>query len=417
MQAFLGIFLLLGFCWIFSENKQQIRYRPVVKTLTLQLVLAILITKVPAVSDLILKMATVVDALKKSTQEGTKFVFGYLGGGDVPFSINPDSTVSTFIFAFQALPVIIVMSALSMLLFHWRILPFVVKIISLILRRLLGVGGALGTTAAAKIFLGNIESPLLVRPYLKNFNRSEIFTMMTCGMASTAMCIMPIYAEILTGVIDFPMQHLISATLLNIPAAMAISQILIPNTSTRTEAEASTPYEFNGAMDAVSRGTTDGLNIFLNIVAMLIVALAFVSLSNVLLGIISLPDGSSLSLEKIFGFILAPFAWLMGIPWAESQIAAQLLGIKTVLNEIVAFSNLKGQVSSLTPTTIHILVYALCGFANFSAVGIVLGGLGSMIPEQRKTIVSLGLKSLIAGALSSCLSGMIVGLIYQMILS
>lgn len=416
MQAFLGILLLLGFCWLISENKRQIRYVPIVKALGLQLVLAVLIFKVPAASYLILKVAGVVDALRQSTMEGTKFVFGYLGGGEVPFQINPNSTGSTFIFALQALPIIIVMSALSMLLFYWRILPFIVSVISIVLRRVLSVGGALGTTAAAKIFLGNIESPLLVRPYLRNFSRSEFFTMMTCGMASTAMCIMPIYSEILTGVIDFPMQHLICATLLNIPAAIAISQIIIPNTSPVTEAEAVTPYEFNGAMDAISRGTGDGLNIFLNVMAMLIVALAFVSLSNTLLGCIPLPYGEVLSLEKIFGFVLAPFAWLMGIPWAESQIAAQLLGIKTVLNEIVAFSDLKAKAASLSPSTIHIMIYSLCGFANFSAVGIVLGGIGAMVPEHRQTIVSLGFKSLIAGALSGCLSGMIVGLFNKLII-
>lgn len=415
MQALLGILLLLGFCWLFSENKRQIRYVPILKALGLQIILAVLIFKVPAVSYLILKIAGVIDVLKQCTMEGTKFVFGYLGGGNVPFQIAPDSGANTFIFAFQALPVIIVVSALSMLLFYWRILPLIVKVVSLVLRRVLGVGGALGTTAAAKIFLGNVETPLLVRPYLKSFSRSELFTMMVCGMATTAMCLMPLYSEILTGTIDFPMQHLIAATLLNIPAAMAISQIIIPNTSLPTEAEVSTPYEFNGAMDAISRGTADGLNIFLNVMAMLIVALAFVSLGNILLGCISLPDGSSLSLEKIFGFILAPFAWLMGVPWVESQIAAQLLGIKTVLNEIVAFSDLKAKSASLSPSTVHIMIYSLCGFANFSAIGIVLGGLGAMVPEHRQTVISLGFKSLVAGALASCLSGMIVGLLNKLI--
>ncbi|WP_032113024.1 NupC/NupG family nucleoside CNT transporter [Candidatus Paracaedibacter symbiosus] len=415
MQAFLGIFLLLGFCWFFSENKQQINYAAVFKALALQLVLAVLIFKVPAVSYLILKMASVIDILKQSTLEGTKFVFGYLGGGETPFHANPESAASPFIFALQALPVVIVVSALSMLLFHWRILPLIVKGISFVLRRVLNIGGALGTMAAAKIFLGNVETPLLVRPYLKNFSRSEIFTMMTCGMATAAMSLMPVYSDILAGVVEFPMQHLIAATLLNIPAAIALSQIIIPNTEPVTEAEVTVPYNFSGPMDAISRGTTDGLSIFLNVIAMLIVALAFVSLTNTILGYITLGEGSPLSLEKIFGFVLAPFAWLMGASWSESQIVAQLLGVKTVLNEIIAFSQLKTYAASLSPTTVLMMVYALCGFANFSAIGIVLGGLSAMVPEHRQTVISLSFKSLIVGALSSCLSAMIVGLLLKVV--
>ena len=416
MQAVLGIISLLCFCWIISENKKQIQYTPVIKALALQLILAVLIFKVPFVSYLILKMAMVIDALKHSTLEGTKFVFGYLGGGEAPFHINPDATASTFIFALQALPIVIVVSALSMLLFYWRILPFMVKIISVALRRVLNMGGALGTAAAAKVFLGNIETALLVRPYLKDFSRSEVFTLMVCGTASTAMAVMPIYGDILTGTIDFPMQHLIAATLLNIPAAIAISQIIIPNTQPATEAGITVPYQFSGPIDAISRGTSDGLSIFLNVIAMLIVALALVSLCNMILGSITLTDGSALTLEKILGFILAPLAWLMGIPWAESQTAGQLLGIKTVLNEIIAFSNLKSQASLLSSSTITIMVYALCGFANFSALGIMLGGLSTMVPEQRQTVISLSFKSLIAGGLASCLSGMIVGLLIKFLI-
>lgn len=413
MQVFLGIFLLFGFCWLISENRQQIRYPAILKALALHLFLSVLILKVPGVSYFVFKIAGVIDVLKQSTLEGTKFVFGYLGGGEVPFHENPDSVVTPFVFALQALPIVIVISALSMLLFHWRILPFVVKGISFVLRRVLNIGGALGMTAAAKIFLGNVETPLLVRPYLKNFSRSEIFTVMTCGMATTAMALMPVYSDILAGIIEFPMQHLIAATLINIPAAIALSQIVIPNTEPPAEVELEVPYNFSGSMDAISRGTADGLSIFLNVTAMLIVALAFVSLSNAILGFVTFSDGSALSLERVFGFLLAPFAWLMGISWGESQIAAQLLGIKTVLNEIVAFSHLKAQATSLSPTTIVMMVYALCGFANFSAIGIVLGGMGAMVPEHQKTIFSLGGKSLVVGALSSALSAMVVGLLLK----
>lgn len=416
MQAFLGIIVLLGFCWLLSENKKQIQYAPVLKALAVQLVLAILIFKVPAVSFVILKMAMVVTALKESTLEGTKFVFGYLGGGETPFHLNTDATVSTFIFALQALPVIIVVSALSMLLFYFGILPFFVKLISLVLRRVLNIGGALGTATAAKVFLGNIDTALVVRPYLKDFSRSEIFTLMVCGMATTAMAVMPIYGDILGGIIEFPMQHLIAATLLNIPAAVAISQIMVPNTSPVTEAGGAAPYEFSGPMDAIAKGTSDGLSIFLNVIAMLIVALALVSLCNMVLGCLTLGDGTPLTLEKILGFVLAPVAWLMGIPWAESQVAAQLLGVKTVLNEMIAFANLKAQAPLLSPSTITIMVYALCGFANFSVIGIMLGGLTTMVPEQRQTVISLGVKSLIAGGLASCLSGMIVGLLLKILI-
>lgn len=411
MQAFLGIAVLLAFCWIISENRKQIHYPSVLKALGLQLLLAILILKVPVMSAFVFKIAQFVTIIKNVTHEGTQFVYGYLGGGDTPFQWNPNSATSTFIFAFQALPIIVVFSALTMLLFHWRVLPLIVRVISFFFKKVLNIGGALGTLAAAKIFLGNIESPMVIRPYLKNFSRSELFTVMVCGMATTAMALMPIYSDILQDALSFPMQHLIAATLLNIPAAIAISQIIIPNRSAPTEAESITPHQCNNTMEAISKGTMDGMSIVPNVIGILIVTLAFVNLANVFLGLIPLPNNYVLTLEKIFGFICAPITWLMGVSWAESQIAGQLLGVKTALNELVAFSNLKNHASELSETTKVIMVYSLTSFANFSAIGIVVSSLSTMASEHRQTIISLGFKSLIAGAIASCLSGAIMGLL------
>lgn len=411
MQALLGIPLLLAFCWLISENRQQIQYGSVGKALLLQIVLAILIFKVPAVSYMILKLAAFVTALKDATLQGTQFVFGYLGGGESPFPLKSSSLGTPFIFAFQALPVIIVVSALSMLLFYWRILPFIVRILSWGLKSLLNLGGALGTATATKIFLGNIDTALVVRPYLKDFSRSELFTLMACGMATTSMAVMPIYGDILAGSVEAPLQHLIASTLLNIPAAIALSQILIPHTGPVTNASLTIPYHFSGPMDAIARGTSEGLTIFLNIIAMLIVTLALVSLANMVLGLFAFSFTEPLTLQKILGFFLAPLAWLMGISWAESGVAGQLLGIKTVLNEMLAFADLKQQAPALSSHTTIILIYALCGFANFSVIGIMLGGLTTMIPDKRQMVIGLGLKSLIIGGLASCLSGMVVGLL------
>lgn len=412
MQGLIGIVVFLGIAWILSENKSKTEIKPVLSALTLQVVLAILLMRFELIRQGFGSLGTVVDTLKTATQQGTQFVFGYIGGGDVPFVLNPGSQKNTFIFALQALPMIMVVSAISMLLFYWRIMPIIVNGASWLLQRTLNIGGALGIAAGAKVFLGNIDAPLLIRPYLKNFTRSEMFAVMTCGMATTSATVMALYSFILKDTIANPIAHILMCSIISVPAALAISRIMVPQGSEQTEGHLVMPYRFTGWMDAVSKGTSDGLTIFLNIIAMLIVALALVYIANAFLELLPNWDGSPVSLQRLFGYLFAPVTWLMGVPWHESAIAGSLLGTKTVINEVVAFSNLAALPNgTLSPHTSLIMAYALCGFANFSAIGIVIGGLGSMVPERRDMIVSLGLKSIISGTIATCLSATLAGIL------
>lgn len=415
-QGLLGLVVFLSLAWLFSENRRSIDTKAIMLALGLQFTLAILFSKFPLLTAGLSSLSGVVDALKQATQAGTQFVFGYLGGGQVPFVLDPSNGHNTFIFALQALPMIMVVSAVSMLLFYWGILPVIVKGASFIFQRVLRLGGALGVVAGAKVLLGNIDAPLLIRPYLKDFSRSELFTVMTCGMATTSATVMVLYSDILKDTVVNPIAHILTASIISIPAAIAISRVMVPDLGDKkTEGDLVLPYRFTSWMDAVAKGTSDGLNIFLNIIAMLIVILALVSLTNALLSILPDVAGAPISLQRIFSLIFWPICWLMGIPVAEIGVASTLMGSKTVMNEVVAFIGLAkleaGQLSALSAV---IMTYALCGFANFSAVGVTIGGLGAMVPERRDEIVSLGLKSVFSGTLATCMSATIIGLISRL---
>lgn len=412
VQACSGLALFFFLAWLFSENRQQVNFKAAFMGLTIQVVLAVIVTKFVFIREAFLWIGGGVMSLKDATAAGTSFVFGYLGGGVSPFQAKEGA--NTFIFAFQALPMVIVISALAMLLFHWRILPFVVKIFSNIFQRVLGIGGALGVCAAAKMFLGQTEAPLLVRPYLGKFTRSELFTVMTAGMATTSISIMVIYAMILEGTIPNPISHILTASIISVPAAITISRILIPQTDEGTSGHLVIPYQFSGPMEAITQGTSDGVRLYINIIAMLIVFLAIVALANSLLGLLPHVSGEPISLQLLLGYILAPLAWFTGIPWEEAIPAGALLGKKTILNEIVAFIGLaelpKGVLSVKSDL---IMTYALAGFANLSSIGIQIGGIGTMVPERKQEIISLGFKAMIAGTIASCMSGAIIGILYS----
>jgi len=411
-QACLGILVFFIFSVALSENRRRIDYKFVVLGLAVQIFLAVVITKIAFVQSSFLWISEGINKLKCATCEGTKFVFGYLGGGDVPFLMKEGA--SPFIFAFQPLPMVMVVSAISMLLFHWRILPIIVRGFSWALRKTLNIGGALGVCAAAKVFLGQTEAPLLIRPYLSQFTRSELFTVMTAGMATTSASIMILYGQILENTIQNPISHILTASIISIPAAITISRIIIPQTGEDTSGELVLPYHFSGAMDAISQGASDGMKLFLNIIAMLIVALALVAIANYILGIFPDFNNEAVTLQRLLGFFMAPVTWLMGIPWEEAKAAGNLLGTKTILNEVVAFIDLSNLKSALSPHTNLIMTYALCGFANLSSIGIQIGGLGTMVPERRAEIISLGFRALIAGTIASCLTGTIMGLLFWM---
>jgi CNT family concentrative nucleoside transporter len=410
LHAAFGLVVLLGLAWLLSEDRGAVRLRLVVAGLGLQLLLAAVLLGLPPVEALFVALNDVVLALQQATTSGTALVFGYLGGGDPPFETRyPENG---FILAFRALPLLLVIGALSALLFHWRVLPPVVRGFAWLLRRTLGLGGPLGLGAAANVFVGMTEAPLLVRPYLKDMSRSALFALMTCGMATIAGTVMVLYAGVLGDVIDDAMGHILTASLISAPAALTVAGILVPARAADDDdgrVEVRSPYR--GSIDAVTRGTVDTIPLFLNIVAMLVVFVALVTIANQLLGLLPGVAGEPLTLQRLLGWVMAPVVWVIGIPWAEAQAAGALMGIKTVLNELIAYLELAALPDgALSERSRLIMTYALCGFANFGSLGIMLGGLGAMAPERRGEIAALGLKSILAGTLATLMTGAVVGM-------
>lgn len=415
LQALLGVPAFLAIAWSFSEARSDINYISLSKALILQIALAFLVLRVPLVRDGFGFIAAAIMSLKDATIAGTSFVFGYLGSEHTPFYTVPGAPAgSTFIFAFQALPMIMVISALSMVLFHFKILTTVVKFFRIGFEKVLDMGGAMGVFSSAKIFLGQTDAPLLIKPYLEKLTRSELFTVMTAGMATTSCMIIALYALLMQNAMTDPMIHILTATIINIPAAVLISRIMIPAGSKKTNGDAIEPYKFNSFMEAITQGAMDGLQLFLGIIAMVLVSLAFVALLDMVLGYITLPNGQHLSIGAIFGFLMAPLTWLMGVPVTEAVAAGKILGLKTALNEVIAFMQLGNtQATGLSLTSTIIMIYSICGFANLSSLGIQIGGLGGMAPGRKSEIISLAPKALLAGTLAGCLSGAIVGLLLK----
>jgi CNT family concentrative nucleoside transporter len=405
--GFIGIFLI---AWLLSENRRSVPWRIVASGALLQIVLAALLLKAPLFRDLFLVLNELLSALEKATREGTRFAFGFLGGGPQPFEERPG--VSSFVLAFRALPLILVVSALSSLLFYWRVLPVVVRAISTVLEKTMGVGGAVGLSAAANIFVGMVEAPLIVRPYLKAMSRGELFIVMTCGMAGIAGTVMALYAAILGPVVPEAMGHILSASIISAPAAILVAAVMVPPRGAPTTGKVALPQQATSSMDAVTRGTLDGLALLLSIVAMLIVLIALVTLVNFGLGLLPAWDGGALTLQRLLGWLMAPFVWLAGVPWQEAPAAGALMGTKTVLNEFIAYVDLAQLPADvLSPRSRLIMTYALCGFANFGSLGILIGGMATMVPERRDEIVALGLRSIVAGTLATLMTGAVVGML------
>ena len=411
VQSAIGLVVFLGLAWAMSEHRRNVSLRLVGLGLALQLALGILLLKVPGSSEIFLGFNRVILALEASVQAGTAFVFGYLGGGPPPFEEKHPSY--TFVLAFRALPLLLLMSALSSLLFYWKVLPLVVKGFSRLLEKTLRLGGAEGLGVSANIFLGMVEAPLFIRPYLARMTRSELFTVMTCGMATIAGTVMVLYASILSDMIPNVIGHILTASLLNAVAAVIISKIMIPETGAGTSGELVEPEPVGGSIDAITRGTLQGIQLLMNIVAMLLVMVALIHLANLVLGVLPTGGARPLTLQGILGIVSAPIVWLMGIPWSQSWTAGELMGTKMVINELVAYINLS-QLSpeALSPRSLVIMTYAMCGFANPGSLGIMIGGLGAMAPERRADVVSLGLRAIVAGTLSTCMTGALVGMLY-----
>lgn len=379
------------------------------KSLLVQIAVALLLLKIPATQHVFTVLNRAIEALMQATGAGTSFVFGFLGGGPIPYSETiPDGS---FVLAFRVLPLIIVVSVLSGLLLYWRILPLIMRGITVVLQRTLGIGGAVGLGIAANAFLGMVESPLLIRPYLSKLGRGELFAVMTAGMATIAGTMLALEAAVIGDVVPNAVGHLLSASLISLPAVVYISHLLVPNTGAITTGKARIERDGISVVDVVAKTTQTGLQVFLSVVAMLIVVVALVNLVNMILGVLPNFFGAPVSVERLLGYAMAPLVWLIGIPWSEALQAGQLMGVKTVLTELIAYIQL-GQLpaDALSPRSAVIMTYALCGFASFMSVGIMVTGLVVMVPERREEIVSLGIKSLVAGTLVTSTTACIVGM-------
>jgi CNT family concentrative nucleoside transporter len=409
LQSAVGLLILLLLAWLISENRRQVRVKVMVAGVAIQLLFALILLKFPFAQRVFFMLNQAVMALQEATNAGTSLVFGYLGGGPLPFAEKYPG--SAFILAFQALPLILVVSGLSALLFYWRIMPFIVRGFSLLLQKTLHVGGALGVGTAANIFVGMVEAPLFIRPYLTVMTRSELFSIMTCGMATIAGTVMVLYASILQPVIPDAMAHILIASIISAPAALTVARIMIPETADLTAGDIMPPRKAASSMDAVVKGTGDGISLLINVTAMLVVLVSLVYLTNLLLGLLPAIGDKPVTLQRLLGYIMAPIVWLMGIPWSEAGTAGALMGTKTILNELLAYLDLAGLApGALSERSKMIMIYAMCGFANFGSLGIMIGGLGSMAPERKDEIVALGIRSIIAGTLATCMTGAIVGL-------
>lgn len=410
MQAWLGLVFFVLLSWGLSENRRQVPWRSVLIGLALQFVIAALLLKVPLFKQPFLLLNDLALSLDRATLVGTSLVFGFLGGGPLPYAET--AMGASFVLAFRALPLVLVVSALSAVLFHLGILQRVVRLFALLLGKTMGVGGTVGAGAAANIFVGMVEAPLLIKPYLEKMSRTELFMVMTCGMSTIAGTVLVLYANILQSVLPDALGHILVASVISAPAGLSIAQLLVPGSATVAGDHSMVLSESKSIMDAITRGTADGVKLLLNILAMLIVLVALVALVNQFLGVLPALAGEPLSLQRILGWLLAPVAWLIGIPWAEATTAGALIGTKTVLNEFLAYLQLAATpAAELGDKSRLILTYALCGFANFGSLGIMLGGMGAMAPSRRDEIVSLGLKSILSGTLATLMTGAVVSLL------
>lgn len=421
LQSLAGLVAIPLFAWLLSEDRKAASgarlWRLVLAGIVLQIVIAAILLNIPPIRAAFDWPGRAVDALQAATAEGMRLVFGYLAGGPAPFEkVRPEAG---FLLAFQALPLVLIVSVLSKLLYYWGILQVVVRGFAWGLNRTLGVSGPVGTAAAANIFVGMVEAPLLVRPYLAGMSRGGLFATMTVGMAGIAGTVLAIYASLLQSQVSGAAGHLIVASVISVPAALLLSALMVPDERTPPAIHSATApgsLELEDAprssMDAVAQGTREGVDLLVNITSMLVVAVALVALANMLLGFFADHFGMSLTLQRMLGWLFAPLAWLTGVPWSECTTAGSLLGVKTVLTEFMAFLDLgKLPADALSPRSRLVMTYALCGFANLGSLGIMIGGLVAMAPSRRDDILTLGPRSIVSGTLATLMTAAVVGLL------
>jgi CNT family concentrative nucleoside transporter len=406
LQAALGLPLLCALAWACGGCRRGVRARVVVAGLAAMLGLAALLLQVPPVRRGFAALGDAVEALARATRAGTGFVFGYLGGAPLPFAeVTPGGS---FILFFQALPLVLVVGALSAVLYHWRVLPAVVDVLARGLRRLFGLSGACNLSVAANVFVGMVEAPLLIRPWLAGLSRAELFVVMVAGLATISGNMLVAYATMIARVVPDAAGQLLTASLIAAPASVLAALLMLPDDAASEPAvQGPAPKLYDSTMDAIVRGTADGLQLLLGIMASLIVFVSLVALANALLEPLT-----GLTLQTLAGWAFWPLAWCMGIPAGEAATVGRSLGIKVVINEFVSYLELAGSGGAgLSERSRLILTYALCGFTNLGSVGIMVTGMAAMCESRRAEIIRLGLPSLVAASIACCLAGATVGVL------
>ncbi|MEO0463482.1 MAG: nucleoside transporter C-terminal domain-containing protein [Pseudomonadota bacterium] len=420
LRPMAGLAVLVAIAWGLSENRSA---RPSAKwiagALALQAALALLIIRVPFVWSAMEFANRGVAAIEAATLKGSAYMFGYLGGAPLPFELK-DGAAPPVVIAFQILPLVIVFSALAAVLWHWGVLRAAVNGLSFLLRRTLGVSGVVGLAGGANMFLGVVESPLAVRAYFARVSRAELFQIMVLAMATISGAILILYATTLRATVDDAVGHMIAASLISLPAALLIAKLMVPGSAddTATAADASDDnldapsLRYESSVDAIVKGTMDGMQLFLAVIAIIIVVFALVALVDAALSLLPLVGDAPLTLKRVFGWLFAPLMWLIGVPWAEAQAAGGLMGTKAILNEYVAYLELAALPEGTFGTrSLLIVTYALCGVANLASVGLLVSTIGTLCPERRAEAAALGIKSWIAGNLATAMTAAWIGLL------
>ena len=414
-RGLLGIALMVLLAWAISEDRSaRPTWRWIAGALALQAGLALLIVRVPFVWDAVTLANEAVAAIERATLDGSSYMFGYLGGAPLPFELAQGAEAPVII-AFQILPLVIVFSALAALLWHWGALRWLVDGLSFLLRRTLRVSGVVGLSGGANMFLGVVESPLVVRAYFARMSRADLFQVMVLAMATISGAILILYATTLSRTVPDAVGHMISASLISLPAALLIAKLMVPGAASAEGEEpdaGSQGLKFESSIDAIIKGTMDGMQLFLAVIAVIIVVFALVSLADQLLALLPMVDGEPLSLKRAFGWLFSPLMWLIGVPWAEAQAAGSLMGTKAILNEYVAYLELAAlPPSTFAPRSLLIVTYALCGVANLASIGLLVSTIGTLCPERRAEVAGLGVRSWIAGNMATAMTGAWIGVI------
>ncbi len=412
LQGLIGLAAILLIAWGLSEDRSaRPGWRWIGGALLLQFAIALVVTRVPFVWTLVGYANEAVFAIERATLAGSSYMFGYLGGAPLPFALAEGASPPVVI-AFQILPLIIVLSTLSALLWHWGVLKAAVRGLSWALRRTLGVSGVVGLGGGGTIFLGVVETPLILRAWIERMNRAELFAVMVMVMATISGAILVLYASTLSATVPNAVGHMIVASLISLPAALLVARLMVPGDGSPGTDAGEPDLAYDSTMDAAVRGTMDGMQLVLAVIAVIIVVFALVNLVDQVLALLPFVDGSAISLRRLFGWLFAPMMWAIGVPWEEAPAAGALMGTKAILNEYVAYLDLAAlPAGTLSTRSLLIVTYALSGVANLASVGLIVTTMGQLCPARRSDVAALGMKSWLAGNLATLMTGAVIGLV------